>query len=145
MKAVKYPIKVDFENEQILISKSFSKKASVSSSKEYKALTKVKSAYPAYKIEIKQVRKNPAKESYKGLTYDYMRRYIIKYTPSQELSKALAELEDNIFISLCHSEAKRYPTVKKWFLKKYPRIEEFGLDLELLDSNVNNKVLPEVA
>ena len=74
-----------------------------------------------------------------------MRRYIIKYTPSQELSKALAELEDNIFISLCHSEAKRYPTVKKWFLKKYPRIEEFGLDLSLLDSNVNNTALAEVA
>ena len=45
MKAVKYPIKVDFENEQILISKSFSKKASVSSSKEYKALTKVQASY----------------------------------------------------------------------------------------------------
>ena len=145
MKAVKYPIKVDFASEQILISNSFAKKASVSSSKEYKALTKVQASYPGYKIEIKQVKKNPAKESYKGLTYDYMRRYIIKYTPSPELSKALAELEDNIFISLCHSEAKRYPTVKKWFLKKYPRIEEFGLDLSLLDSNVNNSALAEVA
>ena len=32
-----------------------------------------------------------------------------------------------ILISKCHSNAKRYPVIKNWFLEKYPEVKEFGM------------------
>ena len=37
------------------------------------------------------------KESYKGLTYDYMRNYIITHENEENVGEGLAELEDKIF------------------------------------------------
>ena len=31
-----------------------------------------------------------------------------------------------ILISQCHSQSKRYPEIKKWFLNKYPEVKKFG-------------------
>lgn len=34
--------------------------------------------------------------------------------------------------SKCHSQGKRYPSIKKWFLETYPEIAEFGMNEEQL-------------
>jgi len=33
-------------------------------------------------------------------------------------------------ISQCHSQSKRYPVIKKWFLEKYPEVKKFGVPKE---------------
>ena len=30
-----------------------------------------------------------------------------------------------IFLSKCHKKSLRYPTIKKWFLAKYPDVKNF--------------------
>lgn len=140
MKTVKNPIKIDFAKGTITLSKTFANKAAVVTTKEFAQLANIKSLYPEYKIVIREIMHNPNKESYKGLTYDYMRKYIILHTTPNERSAAIAEFEEMILISQCHSQARRYPTIKKWFLDKYPKVAEFGLDLNVLSAEENETI-----
>ena len=64
---------------------------------------------------------------FKGLTYDYMRTYIFTHEPKETKKDVLEEMEEMILISKCHSNAKRYPVIKNWFLEKYPEVKEFGM------------------
>lgn len=132
MKTVKNPIKVDFAKGIITLSKTFANKAAVVTTKEFAQLANIKTLYPEYTIVIREIMHNPNKESYKGLTYDYMRKYIILHTSPSEREAAISDFEEMILISQCHSQARRYPTIKRWFLDKYPRVAEFGLDLNSL-------------
>lgn len=66
--------------------------------------------------------------AYKGLTYDYMRRYISTHEEEDSAEMILDELEEMINISHCHSQSRRYPVIKKWFLEKYAQVLEFGVE-----------------
>ena len=76
-------------------------------------------------IRIKRIKRNPDKETYRGLTYAYMERYIETHANADEIMEEYKELR---LISECHCKARRYPKIKKWFLKKYPEVEKFGTD-----------------
>lgn len=56
--------------------KTFSKLAENARSEEYSILQSVRKDYPDYIVTKREIKKNSAQEHYKGLTYDYMRRYI---------------------------------------------------------------------
>ncbi len=56
---------------------------------------------------------------YRGLTYNYMKAYIASHESEENAEVVLAELEEMILISKCHSMGYRYPTIKAWFLEKY--------------------------
>ncbi len=86
-------------------------------------LQNCRSDYPDYKVITRRIKKNPSKESYKGLTYEYMRTYILMRDPNP--NEALAEFNAKRLVSMCHS--KRYPVIKAWFLEKYPDVLEFGM------------------
>ena len=58
-----------------------------------------------------------------------MREYIKSHEAIATVESALAELEDMIYISKCHSNGFRYPTIKKWFLERYKEVAEFGTEL----------------
>ena len=64
-----------------------------------------------------------------------------KYTVGQNLTEEqakeiIAYLDDQILISKCHSQRLRYPTIKKWFLAKYPDVAKFGIvEVAKLDEN----------
>jgi hypothetical protein len=119
-------IRIDHLNKAILISKSFAKAAMNPTSTEYQDLAEVMSNHPNYKVNQRSIKTNPRKETYAGLTYEYMRDYIILHsTPEEELAE-VAEFNEMILISKCHAQALRYPTIKKWFLEKYPEVAEFG-------------------
>lgn len=118
-------IRIDHLNKKILISKSFAKASMNANSAEYKDLIKVLRRHPDYEMEQRIIRKSTNKETYAGLTYQYMRDYIV-YRETPETAKAvLNKLEEMIFISQCHAHALRYPNIKKWFLEKYPEIDDF--------------------
>ena len=120
------PIRINHFDKEILISKSFQKATMNPYSNEYKELAEVMAHHPDYKIAQRSIKTNPRKEPYAGLTYEYMRDYIILHsTPEEELAE-VAEFNEMILISKCHAQALRYPTIKKWFLEKYPEVAEFG-------------------
>lgn len=120
-------IRIDHLEKEILISKSFAKAAMNANSHEYKELTKTMKNHPDYKIAQRSIRKNSNKETYSGLTYEYMRDYIILHSNPEEELAAVIEFDEMILISKCQSKSRRYPIIKQWFLAKYPEVKEFGL------------------
>ena len=119
---MKGTIRVDHINRNIMISKAFVKASMQINSEEYKTLLEVKNAYPEYSIIQREIKKNPQKESYRGLTYDYMERYIELHDGRN--SKVMQEYQEKRLIAQCHSI--RYAHIKKWFLETYPEIEDFS-------------------
>lgn len=119
-------IKIDYVAKEIVMNRGFAKKAKNPKSKEYQALLKIMKQFPEYDVvERDKIKVSESKESYKGLTYDYMREFIKRHESAQTVDAVLAELENMIFISGCHSKAYRYPVIKKWFLNKYKEIDDF--------------------
>ena len=97
-------------------------------SDEYELLQKIKMENPGFTVSRRQIKSNPKKDTYKGLTYEYMKKYIKLHETKEEAEKVIAYLEDQILISKCHGQRLRYPTIKKWFLAKYPEVAKFGID-----------------
>ena len=120
-------VKVLFAENVIEINKIFDKARSNPLSDEYALLQKIRADYPNFTVRVRQIKKNAAKESYPGLTYEYMRDYIILHTAPEDELEAVAEFDELILISKCQAKGKRYPTIKKWFLAKYPEIVKFGM------------------
>ena len=69
---------------------------------------------------------------YRGLTYEYMERYIA--THNVDMMKVFDELR---LISECHSV--RYPTIKNWFLETFPEVAQFGV-AEVEETKVENEL-----
>ena len=124
-------ISIDRENNRIVMTRKFAKKADDPTTKEFRLLQEVMATYPNYRVVNHTIKKNPNKECYRGLTYEYMKSYIERY--ESDVDSALKELEDMIFDSKCHSKGYRYPTVKKWFLNKYPEVAKFGVEFEKIE------------
>ena len=120
-------IYVNYAERKIVLSSAFAKKAFTPGTDEYRQLQAVRNDYPDFVLKTRQFKKNTKQERYPGLTYDFMRDYIRKHEPKETAQSVLDELEDQIGISKCHSVGKRYPTIKAWFLKRYPEIAEFGM------------------
>jgi len=119
---VKTPLKVDFINQKIIMSRTFAKKAKIYGSNEFKDLLKAREGLEEYELTIrKEIKKNAGKECYRGLTYDYMREYILSHTKD---SRIIKEFDELLLLSKCHSI--RYPKVKQWFLATFPEIEKYN-------------------
>ena len=124
---MKNTLKLDHENGLIVMDRTFAKKAENTMSTEYAHLQNVRRDYPTYQVIRREIKKNPNTEHYKGLTYQYMRDYIILHTSPEKEAEAVAEFDEQLLISRCHSKARRYPAIKKWFLEKYPEVALFGM------------------
>lgn len=127
---MKNTLKIDRENGLIVMDRTFAKLSENTRSEEYTHLQQVRKDYPTFQVVTRTIKKNPKKETYAGLTYDYMKFYIFNHEPAENRRNALAEFDELILISKCHAKAKRYPTIKKWFLEKYPEIVQFGMPAE---------------
>lgn len=122
-------IVVDYAKSSIILSSAFVKKAFTPGTAEYQQLMAVRHDFPDFRIVTRQFKTNTKQEHYRGLTYDFMREYIAVHDMA-----ALAEFEDMVGISKCHSLPKRYPTIKAWFLRRYPDLAEFGMNEEELSA-----------
>lgn len=123
---MKNTLKIDFEACKIVMDRTFAQKCTDTRSEEYAQLQAVRRDYPTFSVVTRTIKKNPNKESYKGLTYQYMEDYIFTHESEETVEVALAEFAEMRLIAACHSKAFRYPTIKKWFLQKYPEIAKFG-------------------
>lgn len=117
-------LKIDDNKKVLVMDRTFAKNAQIVGSKEYDLLQSAKRDYPTYEVVRRQIKKKEQQEHYKGLTYEFMEEYILTHEPRATMNEAYDEFRELLEISRCHS--RRYPIIKKWFLKKYPNIEEFG-------------------
>lgn len=119
------PLTIDFAKNRIVMTRAFARKASDPSTKEYRELKDTMETFPTFSVENHTIKKCASKESYKGLNYGFMIDYINTHVDETKREKAMADLEEQIFLTKCHT--KRFPTVRKWFLETYPEINSnFG-------------------
>ena len=131
----KSTLKVKYAEGIIEMNTTFANMMQNPLSDEYTLLQKTRMDLPTFAVRTRQIKSNPKKDTYKGLTYEYMKKYIKLHETKEEAEKVIAYLEDQILISKCHSQRLRYPTIKKWFLAKYPEVAKFGI---VEDEDQNN-------
>ena len=124
---MKNTLKINHTNSTIVMDRTFAKLAENTMSAEYAHLQQVRKDYPTYAVIQRQIKKNSNKETYNGLTYEYMEGYIMTHGSVETIQANLREFEEMRLISKCHSKAFRYPVIKSWFLQKYPEIAKFGV------------------
>lgn len=127
---MKNTLKIDFAEGLIIMDRTFAKNATNTNTPEYAHLQQVRRDYPEFRVVQHTITRNVMKKTYAGLTYDYMKYYIRTHEEGANIQKALDELDELILISECHGKAYRYPVIKKWFLEKYPKIAEYGMELQ---------------
>ena len=124
MTTIENSIRVNRKTRSIEITKAFDKAASRFNTREYEALQQVRKDYPTFTIVVKTVRAKA--DRFKGLTYDFMEKYIASHDNADE---RMAEFNDLRATSdeaqLLGAEALSYGEIKKWFFKNYPEIEAF--------------------
>ena len=109
--------------KKIEMSKKEAKAAGKIGTPEFEELKNYMAMYPGFEVQIKAPAKR--KVEFRGLTYEYMRDYIILHTAPEDELEAVAEFDELILISKCQAKGKRYPTIKKWFLAKFPEIKQY--------------------
>ena len=122
---MKNTLRFDHDARCIVMDRTFYKNSSNIRFEEYAMLQRARQDYPTYTPVIKRIKRNPNKETYRGLTYAYMERYIEGHANAEAI---MAEYKELRLISECHCKARRYPKIKKWFLKTYPEVELFGIE-----------------
>ena len=118
---MKNVLKIDYDKQLLIMDREFSIKASLVGSQEYDILQTAKEQYYGFKIIRKRIKTNPKKESFNGLTYEYMEMYMDRYNTTAEIRK---QYEDLRFKAKAHSI--RYPVIKKWFLQTFPEMKNWG-------------------
>lgn len=123
----------------IVMNATFAKMSEDTRSDEYEFLQKVKMENPGFTVCRRQIKSNPKKDTYKGLTYEWMRNHIATHEPKAVVEEKLKAFDEKIYISQCHGQSLRYPTIKKWFLAQYPDVAKFGT----IEVDAQNEDKPE--
>lgn len=120
---------LDVFNKTISGTKASFDKASKGEGPIYEELARKMAAHPDYKLVIKeQKRKKEKKQTYEGLDFDLMKRYISIQDNAEEL---LAKYE-GIKEFAKDSGLSVYPITKKWFLETFE-----GFDVKEAKKEIN--------
>lgn len=117
---------INHTNRTIVMDRTFAKHAADTMSTEYTHLQAVRRDYPTYQVVQRHIRTNSNKNTYRGLTYDYMEDYIMTHGTNETRLANYKEYTEMRLIAECHGKAFRYPVIKSWFLNKYPEIANFS-------------------
>ena len=111
MKKNSYTHRIAWDTEMIVISNAFATAAQKVNSPAYKQLMDLRKAYPGFGIQVHKAHISPAKQKYKGLGFDEMRRCIIEWDGEGSANLAV--------LNKARTDKVPYPKVKKWFLGIY--------------------------
>ena len=114
---MKHTYEVNHEQQEIVVTKAFLKKAGVIGSRAYDTLTKARADYPGYEVVQREIAKSARSRAYGKLDYEHMREHIEAQEDENTRAAVLAEFEQ--VKALSKAQRAPYPFVKKWFLKKY--------------------------
>ncbi len=115
---------INTKNNTIEITKAFEKAASHFGSDAYKMLREARNDNPNFRVVV--IKRKTASSSFKGLTFEYMEKYIASH---DEDGSIMAEYKDLRGKSAAALEAcagsLTYREIKDWFLNRYPEIRAF--------------------
>ncbi len=116
-------ITINERRNVIVLSKATAKAARVFGTDEYKQLQIARKDYPDYKVEVK---KSTKKDSFKGLDYKFMEKYIEQHDDEEKSYMAEYNLlrgrnEEGEAVT----DAASYGEIRSWFMDAFPEVEEF--------------------
>ncbi len=118
-------IKIDFISNTIKVTKGFMELASDMNTEEYRTLQQAKNENPQMRVVYRNQGAAGHKNENKGLTYKYMRRFIIfmdkENLPTFEAVSCGYEL-------LGYETGAIYHKVREWFLEQYPNHKQMIVD-----------------
>lgn len=109
----------------IEITKQFDKAASRFASDEFYALQEARNAAPNYKVVVKATKSG---DRYKGLTYDFMEKYIQKHDEDGSIWNEYKSLRGYITVDgeELELDSLTYGEIKAWFLGKFSEFDAFN-------------------
>jgi hypothetical protein len=120
---------LDILNKKIRGSERSFKLANKGCGDAYEQLMALMTAHPDYELEVAKAKSNDSKETYDGLSYQFMKDYIAL----QENAALLLKKLDLVIANAKKTRASAYPVVKRWFLRTFGTPIEAGkfhFDLE---------------
>lgn len=103
---------INFETEEIIITKKFGKAASQIGTAEFKVMQQLRKEFAGFSFVYKTIERKENKRSYKGLSIDEMQRFLSgKREEEQEMFKKV--------LAVAANKQGKYAIVKKWFLDRY--------------------------
>ena len=114
--------------KKVELTKKEAKAAGKIGTAEFEELKNYLAMYPGFEVQIKAPAKR--KVEFRGLTYEYMKNYILKHDDEDgkimaEFRALIAQDKKDKVEGAEHLEAAGYLDVKKWFLTKFPEIREY--------------------
>ena len=109
------PYRIDYTEEEIVITKKFAKEAGDMSRNAYKTMKKLREDFPTFKIVTKEIRKKENKRSYTHLTIERMEDIINKFDSDEQTG--MREFER--LKTLYKGSNGRYAKLKAWFIRNY--------------------------
>ncbi len=116
---------INSKKNALEITKTFEKAASRFGSDAYNQLRQARKDYPNFSVVV--IKHKTASVSFKGLTYEYMEKYIS--THDNEEGAIMAEYKNlrgtsEEAVAAC-ADTLSYGEIKAWFLNQYPAIKDF--------------------
>lgn len=120
---------IDFNTKTLTLTKKESKMAGKLNSEIYNKIADFRKNFPDYRIIVNTPTKRT--DALKGLTYEYMEKYIESHDGAEENMKEYRflrgfEVKDGV------QKTASYGQVRKWFLATYPEIEEYQNKIDKL-------------
>ena len=119
-------MKINYTSMTIEMTKTEAKNAGKVGTEAFKEMLSLMQQFPNYKIQVATKAATKKSCDYKGLTYDYMEKYIQAHDEDQSIMKEyqmLRGLTSEAQEALADSCS--YQEIKNWFLAKFPAIEKF--------------------
>lgn len=125
-------ITINTKNATIELTKTFSKNAAKYGSPAYIELQNARKDYPNYRVVT--VAKKAAKPEYKGLTFEYMKKYIALHDDENKtiMAKFLDLRGESEEAKAIGALSAGYIEIKAWFFEQYPEIVKFHTDREAI-------------
>ena len=123
---------INAKNHTIEMNKTVSKAASRFGTPEYNELQEVRRAYPTFRVIT--VAKKTAKPTFKGLTFEYMEKYIAAHDDEEQsimaeylMLRGLDEAGKD-----ADADSANYSDIRDWFFQAFPAIEQFHSERDAL-------------
>ena len=118
---------INYTSMTIEMTKAESKAAGKFGTDAYKDLIAAMQQFPNYKIQVATRAATKKSCDYKGLSFDYMEKYIASH--DDDSKSIMTEYEDlrgkSDEAQAALADSCSYQEIKKWFLGKFPEIEKF--------------------
>lgn len=116
---------IDSVTNIITLTRGFYEASREFGSEEYKKLQLVKAENPQMNVVVRTARSGNRKCDYKGLTYEYMRKFI--RVMDRDNMIVFEEVIDH-YKEFGQTGGQLYQSVKDWFLENYPHHKEIVVD-----------------